>query len=89
MKNVKRSVAGLSATRLLDSATRGGARSLAVDGVVGEFSPGRRFDFVSFDLDSPVLAGATRATLVDALVFAAGNSEIKRSGVDGQILFER
>ncbi|KAK6057875.1 amidohydrolase family protein [Cooperia oncophora] len=83
MRYNSRSVGGLSASRLLHNATMGGARSLAIDSVTGSIEIGKQLDFVSFDLNSPVLAGLDAETLVDGIVFSCGNREINKVVVAG------
>ncbi|KHJ82040.1 hypothetical protein OESDEN_18269 [Oesophagostomum dentatum] len=83
MLHNSRSVAGLSANRLLHNATMGGARALAIDGVVGSFETGKQLDFVSFDLRSPLLQGLTADTIIDGIVFSCDNRNIKSTVVAG------
>lgn len=87
MRHNSRSVAGLSAARLLHHATAGGARSLALGNVVGSIEIGHQLDFVSFDLRSPVLSGLNSETLIDGIVFSCGNREISRVVVSGMVRF--
>ncbi|KAK5965821.1 5-methylthioadenosine/S-adenosylhomocysteine deaminase, partial [Trichostrongylus colubriformis] len=87
MRHNSRSVGALSASRLLHNATMGGARSLSVDNVTGSIEIGKQLDFVSFDLNSPVLAGLNADTLIDGIVFSCGNREITKVVVAGAIQF--
>uniref|UniRef100_A0A0K0DFE7 Amidohydro-rel domain-containing protein n=1 Tax=Angiostrongylus cantonensis TaxID=6313 RepID=A0A0K0DFE7_ANGCA len=89
MRCNSRSVAGLSANRLLHCATAGGARSLALDSVVGSIEVGKQLDFVSFNLCSPLLAGLTAETIIDGVVFSCDNREIKRVVVAGITRFSQ
>ncbi|KJH45789.1 putative formimidoylglutamate deiminase [Dictyocaulus viviparus] len=83
MRHNSRCVAGLSANRLLHCATAGGARSLALDNIVGSFEIGKQMDFVSFNLCSPLLNGLSSDTIIDGIVFSCDNREIKRVVVSG------
>ena len=84
MKNNKRNACGLDSVKLLDVATVNGARSLKLEKVVGKFEPGFQFDFVAFDIKSKKLSHfEDEAQLLDALVFAGGNQEIRAVGVGG------
>ena len=73
---------GEVARRCLEAATRGGARSLGLDS--GELVPGRWADFVVVDLDAAALAGCDDGTLLDALVFGAGDRALVASAVSGR-----
>ncbi|KAJ1367004.1 hypothetical protein KIN20_027831 [Parelaphostrongylus tenuis] len=89
MRHNSRSVAGLSANRLLHCATVGGARSLALNSVVGSIEVGKQLDFVSFNLCSPLLAGLKADTIIDGVVFSCDNREIKRVVVAGITRFSQ
>ena len=84
MKNNKRNACGLDSVKLLDIATINGAKSLKLEKVVGKFKPGFQFDFVAFDIKSKKLSHfEDENQLLDALVFAGGNQEIRAVGVGG------
>ncbi|CAI4222156.1 unnamed protein product [Auanema sp. JU1783] len=84
MKFNSRSVVGLSASKLLEAATVGGARSLCLEEKVGKIEVGMQFDVVSFDLTSPTLKNCQKTDeLIDSIVFGCGNREIKRVVVNG------
>ncbi len=68
--------------RLLQSATTGGAQSLGMS--AGRLESGRLADFVCIDLKTPPLQGATPDTLLDCLIFGAGNSVFKATYVAGR-----
>ncbi|KAK6025450.1 putative formimidoylglutamate deiminase, partial [Ostertagia ostertagi] len=87
MRHNSRSVGGLSAARLLHHATMGGARSLSIDNITGSIEIGKQLDFVSFNLNSPVLAGLNSDTLIDGIIFSCGNREISRVVVAGVTRF--
>ena len=67
---------------LLQAATLGGARALGVD--AGRIAPGAWADFFTIDLDHPALAGGDETTLLDRLVFGAGNEVIREVCVGGE-----
>nr|CDJ84476.1 Amidohydrolase 1 domain containing protein [Haemonchus contortus] len=83
MRHNSRSVGGLSAVRLLHNATMGGARSLSIDKITGSIEVGKQLDYVSFDLNSPVLTGLDADTLIDGIVLSCGNREISKVVVAG------
>jgi formimidoylglutamate deiminase len=66
---------------LFHAATEGGARSLGLP--VGRIEAGREADFLAIDLAAPALAGWTEETLLDALLFGAGNEAIAATAVGG------
>ncbi|HLH02003.1 MAG TPA: formimidoylglutamate deiminase [Bryobacteraceae bacterium] len=72
----------LPAEKLLEFATRGGARSLCT--AAGELEPGRPADFSVFDLNHVSIAGADRASLAAQIVFAAQRGAIREVYVAGQ-----
>ncbi|WKY06342.1 hypothetical protein Q1695_006499 [Nippostrongylus brasiliensis] len=89
MRQNSRSVGGLTAARLLNLATAGGARSLAIDDKVGRIEAGKQLDFVSFDLRSSLLAGLNADTLIDGVVFSCGNREVSKVVIAGITRFTR
>lgn len=70
------------APRLLDFATRGGARSLGIP--TGRLEPGHWADFVLVDLDALELTGVPENHLADALVFGCGERVIAGTVVGGR-----
>jgi formimidoylglutamate deiminase len=77
-----RDARGAVAPVLLDAATRGGARALGLP--AGAVAPGRWADFVTIDLDAPALAGWEPETLLESLVFGAGEEAIAATCVGGR-----
>lgn len=73
---------GSVARRLLASATAGGARSLGVR--AGALEPGAWADFVAVDLEAPALAGWSAESLLEALVFGAGEEALAGTWVGGR-----
>ncbi|KAI6185258.1 hypothetical protein M3Y98_00003300 [Aphelenchoides besseyi] len=78
MKTNTRNACGFNAHKLLQIATKNAAKSLGIDGVVGELKSGLEADFFVVDLNSPKLKEIKANQLADALVFGCGNSEISR-----------
>lgn len=72
---------GRVATRLLACSTVAGADALGLP--TGCIEPGRLADFVAIDLEAPSLRGWERRTLLESLVFGAGNDAIKATCVGG------
>jgi formimidoylglutamate deiminase len=73
--------AGQVARALFEAATVNGARALGVD--AGRIAPGCWADFVSIDLGVPSLAGWEPDTLLDSLVFGAGDEAVAATCVGG------
>jgi formiminoglutamate deiminase len=71
---------------LLTAATAAGMDALGWD--AGRLQPGRLADLVTVTLDSPRLAGARPADLVDHLVFAATASDVTHVVVGGRSVVE-
>jgi formiminoglutamate deiminase len=67
---------------LFRAATEGGAQALGID--AGRIEPGCWADLFTLDLDAPTLAGWTPETLLDALVFGAGEEAIDATCVAGE-----
>jgi formiminoglutamate deiminase len=70
------------AAELLAAATAGGAASLGWPDT-GRLAPGALADFVTLRTDSVRLAGATRATLLESVVFAATAADVRDVVVGG------
>lgn len=77
-----RDEAGTVSRGLLRAATLGGAEALGVD--AGQVAPGFWADFAAIDLTAPSLAGWEPDTLLDALVFGAGDPVIAATCVGGE-----
>jgi formiminoglutamate deiminase len=71
---------------LLAAATAAGMDALGWD--AGRLEPGRLADLVTVTLDSPRLAGARPADLVDHLVFAATASDVTHLVVGGRLVVQ-
>ena len=80
-RGVLRDHDGQVARGLLEAATVNGAQSLGVD--AGRIAPGCWADFAAIDLDAPSLAGWEPDTLLDSLVFGAGDEAIAATCVGG------
>jgi formimidoylglutamate deiminase len=80
-RGVLRDGAGRVAPTLLRAATLGGAQALGLD--AGRIAPGAWADFAAVDLTTPALAGWQPETLLDALIFGAGDEAIAATCVGG------
>jgi len=89
-RGVVRDQEGRSAAPLLAAATEAGARALGLDGgrtgEAGVIRPGALADFVTVDLDSPVLAGWTEESLAESIVYGADDGAIDATCVGGRWL---
>jgi cytosine/adenosine deaminase-related metal-dependent hydrolase len=74
----------LSARRVLELATIGGARSMGIDGVVGSLTPGKRADLVMVDTRAVNLAVMTEPAHM--LVEAAQPANVDTVMIDGRIV---
>ncbi len=81
-RGVVRDLRGSVAPRLVDAATMGGARALGID--AGAIRKGLWADFVAIDLDAPALAGWEPETLLESLIFGAGEEAIAATCVGGR-----
>ena len=72
---------------LLEAATAGGAQALGVE--AGRIAPGLWADFAAIDLDSPLLAGWTPETLLDAVIFGATEEVMAATCVGGEWMEHR
>jgi formimidoylglutamate deiminase len=73
---------GRVATALLDAATAGGAAALGIP--AGRLEPGYWADLVAIDLDTPSLARLDAETMLEGLVFGAGDEAIAGTVVAGE-----
>jgi formimidoylglutamate deiminase len=75
---------GALAARLLDSATKAGAESLAAPG--GSLEVGRPADFFTVDLNDPSIAGADAGSLATHIVFSLERTAIRDVLVGGELV---
>ena len=80
-RGVLRDEQGSVGRALLKAATESGATALGID--VGRIETGRYADFCAIDLKHESLAGWTDATLLDAVIFGAGNGAVAGTCVGG------
>lgn len=81
---VRRRPGALPAREVLWMATRGGARTLGLEGAIGAIEPGCRADLIVVDRSRPHLRSAPDP--YSALVYAARGSDVRVVTVDGEVL---
>jgi formimidoylglutamate deiminase len=69
---------------LLDYGTRHGAASLGLK--TGTLAPGMPADFVTIDLNHPMLAGWSEDDLIDVLFFGASSEVIAQTWIQGKLI---
>lgn len=75
----------IGARRALRMATIDGARALGLEGDIGSLEPGKKADFVLFDLDHP--EWVPYQDPMQALVWSATSASIRQTWVDGRLVF--
>ena len=81
-RGVRRDHEGQVARVLFEAATVNGAQALGIE--AGRIAPGHWADFIAIDLGVPCLAGWEPDTLLDSLVFGAGDEAIAATCVGGK-----
>lgn len=76
----------LTARDVVWMATRGGARTLGLDGEIGSIEPGKRADLIVVDRDRPHLVPGPDP--YSTLVYAARGSDVRATIVDGEVLVD-
>jgi cytosine/adenosine deaminase-related metal-dependent hydrolase len=84
-KDSRRDPTAIGAQESLRMATIEGARALAMESEVGSLEPGKKADFVLFDLDH--VEWTAYQDPVQALVWSASSASIRETWVDGRALF--
>ena len=74
----------ITAERVLEMATIGGARALGMAGQIGSVEAGKKADLALLDFDRPHLY--PRHSIASALVYQANGSEVDTVIVDGRVL---
>lgn len=72
----------VGAARALRMATIDGARALGLEGEIGSLEPGKKADFVLFDLDH--VEWVPYRDPIQALVWSASSASIRQTWVDGR-----
>ena len=65
-------------------ATRAGAKTLALDGAIGQITPGFRADLIAVDVSGPMVAPALDP--YSTLVYASRGTDVRITMVDGEVL---
>lgn len=77
----------LPAVKVLEVATKNGARALGIDDKVGMLKPGMKADLILVDMDKPHLY--PQHDLISNLVYAASGADVAYTLVDGRILVQK
>jgi 5-methylthioadenosine/S-adenosylhomocysteine deaminase len=85
-KAIEKDPTAIPARQALKLATRGGARALGIDHLVGSIEPGKRADLVLVDLDRPHLSPIYN--VVSHLVYAAQRNDVTTVLVNGVVVVE-
>ncbi len=85
-KAIEKDPTAIPARAALTLATRGGARALGMDHLVGSLEPGKRADLVLVDLDRPHLSPVYN--VVSHLVYAAHRADVTTVLVNGVVVVE-
>ncbi len=83
---VRRKPGELTARDALWMATRGGSRTLGLDGEIGSIEPGKRADLIVIQRSRPHLAPDPDP--YSTLVYAARGSDVRTTIVDGEVLVD-
>jgi formimidoylglutamate deiminase len=84
MKKLERAILPGGARTLFQSATESGAQSLQAPG--GTLAAGRAADFFTIDLNDPSIAGSSRDTLIDNIVFSLARTAVRDVVVGGKMI---
>jgi 5-methylthioadenosine/S-adenosylhomocysteine deaminase len=84
LQAVRRGPGALPARDVVWMATRGGARTLALEAEIGSIEPGKRADLIIVDRSAPHLAPGTDP--YSTLVYAARGTDVRTTLVDGEVL---
>ncbi len=76
----------LPAYKMLEIATKGGAKALGIDHLVGTIEIGKKADIILVDLEKAHLA--PHNDLVAMLVYSAAGSDVRHVVCNGQVLLE-
>ena len=85
-KAMEKDPTAIPARQALHLATRGGAKAIGIDHLVGSIEPGKRADLVLVDLDRPHLSPVYN--VVSHLVYAAHRSDVTTVLVNGVVVVE-
>lgn len=86
LQAMRRQPGALTARDVVWMATRGGARTLGLDGEIGSIEPGKRADLIVVDRDRPHLAPGPDP--YSTLAYAARGSDVRTTVVDGEVLVD-
>ena len=85
-KAIEKDPTAIPARDALGLATRGGARAVGMDHLIGSLEPGKRADLVLVDLDRPHLSPVYN--VVSHLVYAAQKADVTTVLVNGVVVVE-
>ncbi len=79
---------GLTAEKVFEMATLGGARAMGIEDRVGSIEAGKRADIVVLDLDVPH-ASPPGESIYGRLVYSARSSDVETVMIDGDLVLDR
>jgi 5-methylthioadenosine/S-adenosylhomocysteine deaminase len=86
MSYLEQKPGAISAQRIVEMATLGGARALGLENEIGSLEPGKRSDLIALDLTEIGWAPMEAQDVYTALVYSVSGMHVRDVMVDGQLL---
>jgi len=88
LQKLQHGATALSAQAIVEMATIDGARCLNWDGEIGSLEIGKKADLTAINLDAPHAYPLNQENIYAQIVYAAKNSDVRLTMVDGRICYE-
>jgi len=88
LQKLQHGATALSAQAIVEMATIDGARCLNWDAEIGSLEIGKKADLVAINLDAPHAYPLNRENIYAQIVYAAKNSDVRLTMVDGRVCYE-